>query len=98
MAAVAKTEELLNPIGEFEPEDVGLAPRPSDLNNKVIGLLDNSMMGAEELLARTEQLLSERYKFARVFKTKKPKASMSLPEAEMDKLVACDVVVAGIGL
>ena len=98
MATVAKAEGLLNPIGEVDPVDLGLAPRPSDLNNKVIGFLDNSMTGAAELLERTEQLLSERYKFAGVFKTKKPKASLPLPDGEMEKLARCDVVVAGIGL
>ncbi|MBI2906282.1 MAG: hypothetical protein HYX92_01360 [Chloroflexi bacterium] len=58
--------DLLSPIGEVETRDVGLAPRVGDLNGKVLGLLDNDMLGSAALLKQVVQRLSERFRFASI--------------------------------
>ncbi|MBI2908943.1 MAG: hypothetical protein HYX92_14970 [Chloroflexi bacterium] len=89
-------QKLLNPVGEVEYVDMGLAPRLGDLNGKVIGFLDNSKRNADALIARTEALLHERFKLGPVFRTRKLRASGRAQD--MEELAKCDAVVAGIGL
>lgn len=88
--------KLLNPVGEVELVDMGLAPRLSDLNGKVIGFLDNSKWNAKPLLYRMEELLRERYNLGVAVHSRKIRASGGSPE--MDKLEKCDAVISGIGL
>lgn len=68
---VAQRALLLNPVGEVGPLDLGLAPRLPDLNGKVLGLIDNAKPNADVLMAKVEQLLTERYRFSRIFRTRK---------------------------
>ena len=63
---------VLNPVAAALPADVKLAPRPQDLNGKVLGLLNNSKFNAEALLDQIAALLADRYEFANVIKRSKP--------------------------
>ena len=59
--------EILNPAGEAEAvAKKALALRPSTLDGKRLGLIFNQKPGGEVLLARTAELLKERYKIAEV--------------------------------
>ncbi len=87
---------LFNPVGEVEPLDLGLAPRIPDLNGKVLGLIDNAKPNANVLVDKLERVLTERYKFARIFRTRKRKSSG--PAHEMAELEKCDLVIGGIAL
>lgn len=93
----ARSAELLNPLGQADVEDAGLAHRPTDLNGKVACFIDNGQVKVDAFLDRVEMRLSERFKFARIVRKRKSKASSSCPDlAELPK--NCDFVVAGIGL
>ncbi|MFH1485277.1 MAG: hypothetical protein ABIH46_04330 [Chloroflexota bacterium] len=96
LAAGKNLRILLNPIGEVEFVDMGLALRVNDLKGKTIGFLDNSKWNAQPLLARTEELIRAKYEIKGVFHTRKLRASGS--SQDMDELAKCDAVVAGIGL
>jgi hypothetical protein len=59
--------EVLNPAGRIAKiEKKPLAPRPPSLDGKRIGLVFNLKTGGDTLLARTAELLKERYKIADV--------------------------------
>ena len=93
---VAQKTLLLNPIGDVEPLDYGLAPRLPDLNGKVLGLIDNAKPNSNVLVDKLEKVLTERYSFARIFRTRKRKSSG--PAHEMAELEKCDLVIGGIAL
>jgi len=61
------TLEVLNPAGQIAKiEKKPLASRPASLDGKRIGLVYNLKTGGDTLLARTAELLKERYKIADV--------------------------------
>ena len=92
-----KTIEVLNPTGRAARVDLAIAPRVNDLNGKTIGLIDNGKANFDIFLARVEELLSQKFRFADVLHAKKVMVSMPLDKNEIEKLVAdCDVVVNGM--
>lgn len=92
LAATAKQVELLNPVGEVEAIDLGLAERPRDLNGLRIAFLDNSRPKADLFLARVEELLVQRFRFAQVLRLRKNTASS--PHPDLPSVVrSADVVV-----
>ena len=71
MDKTAKTSqvrlEVLNPAGEVGAiARKSLAPRPSTLDGKRLGLIFNQKTGGDVLLQRTAELLQERYKIKEV--------------------------------
>lgn len=59
--------EVLNPAGKvMKVEKKPLAPRPSTLEGKRLGLVFNLKPGGEILLTRTAELLKERFKIKEV--------------------------------
>ena len=88
MATVHTKEiEILEPIGEVEePAQYRLAPRVTDLNGKVLGLLSNHQPNADLLIDKLEYLLKKRFNFAEVIRGE-----------ESDIVGRCDVFVTGIG-
>jgi hypothetical protein len=89
---------ILDPTSPPLAVHARLATRPSDLNGKVLGLLNNSKLNAANLLDEVGELLSERYQFAKVIKGSKPNASTPCPEAIVKEFAAsCDVLVTSNG-
>ena len=88
--------ELLSPIGEAETKDLGLAPRLADLNGKVIGFLDNDMLGSSTLLKRIRERLSERFKFASV-ETERRFGNLPARQAGEKLSRRCDFAIAALG-
>lgn len=89
---------VLNPVAAALPADVKLAPRPQDLNGKVLGLLNNSKFNAEALLDQIAALLADRYEFANVIKRSKPTASRPCPQDTVKELASlCDVIITSSG-
>ena len=89
---------MLDPTSPPLPVDARMAERPDTLNGKVLGLLDNHKLNANNLLDDIERLLSERYEFAEVVRTFKPDVSRPAPSDTLDELIEqCDVVVTAIG-
>ncbi|MBI2909694.1 MAG: hypothetical protein HYX92_18800 [Chloroflexi bacterium] len=91
--------EILDPYSEPKPQLHSLAPRPGDLNGKVIGILDNTKANAAEVLDEIQAKLMERFSFAEVIRKSQPPHRV---EGTMTSLLAeladrCDVVVTGVG-
>ena len=60
---------MVSPLAEYLDESVtasGLAPRPSSLDGKVLGLLPNWRPSAVEILQAVGKLLGERYRLKAV--------------------------------
>lgn len=87
--------QLLSPIGEAETKDVGLAPRIGDLNGKVIGLLDNDMLGSTVLLNRVVRRLSERFQFLSIQIERRFGNPAKQAGEKLSK--RCDFVIAALG-
>ncbi|MFC1910541.1 hypothetical protein ACFLXC_04570 [Chloroflexota bacterium] len=87
--------EVLNPSGKIQKVDKRpLAPRPSSLDGKRIGLVYNLKTGGDTLLARTAELLKERYKIKEVSWYKRP-CCMAPPEGYIEDAAAgSDVIIA----
>jgi hypothetical protein len=89
---------VLNPTAAALPADVELAPRPEDLNGKVLGLLDNSKLNAAALLELVADLLGERYEFATIIQRSKPTASRPCPQDVVQELASlCDIIITSNG-
>ena len=91
--------EILTPIVEDRKREIGLAPRVDDLNNKVIGILDNNWeTGYVSFLDRVEKLLSERYKSSRIIRRTKLEKTAGAPADLIDELSSsCQAVINGLG-
>lgn len=90
--------ELLDPTGEILQPKVHLAPRPEDLNGKVIGFLDNGYSNVDVLLAKLEAVLSSRCKFARIVRRCIASPQGTATKETLDQIAEeCDIAVTGVG-
>lgn len=94
--------EVLDPTAQAETKETTLARHIDDLNDKVIGFLDNGKPNIDLFLAQVEKVLSQRFQFTDVLHTGKRKvglgAGVACPDEALDELASrCDVVVNGIG-
>jgi hypothetical protein len=82
----------LDPTAEREPVARALAPRPSSLEGKVVGLLDISKPRGDVFLDRLETLLSERG--LRTLRFRKPTFTKVAPvDLRHEIATKCDVVI-----
>ena len=91
--------KIIDPTGHDQGlTDLALSPRPSSLQGKRLGLLDNSKANAEVILKAIARILDEEYEFSEVFYIKKHSASLPpLPEVLEELPRNCDMVIAGVG-
>ena len=76
------TLEVLNPRGEIEPpKALGISPRLSDLEGKIIGLYDNGKQGFAAFLDVIEKLLKGKYPTA-IIKRYRGAFDLGMPLAE----------------
>ena len=73
-----------------------VAPRPSSLDGKVVGLLDNSKDLVDVLLGEVERLLRADYPQARFRQFRKQSVSGAAPDL-LEELATCDAVVTAVG-
>ena len=90
---------MVDPTGEApDSQSMNLAPRPTDLRGKRLGLLDNSKANSDVILRAIAAILNERYEFSEIFYTKKHSASLPpRPEILADLHRNADIVIAGVG-
>jgi hypothetical protein len=90
---------LLNPEGHSEERRQALAPRRfTTLDGARLGLLGNSKLNADAVLAAIGNLLHERYALETIVARTKPSFSHPAPPALVDEMAgACDLVIAGVG-
>lgn len=93
------TSILLNPEGRSEERRYELAPRRyTSLDGATIGLLGNTKLNADAILAAVGDLLRQRYAVAAIIARTKPTFSQPAPKELVDELAAaCDVVLTGVG-
>lgn len=85
----------LDPRGGGSRHTSGIAPRPSALDGKVIGLLSNNKPNSEPLLRDVAELLGERYAVASVIEANKGSHRIPAPpEMIADLAERCDAVIA----
>jgi hypothetical protein len=88
--------ELLNPRGIIQLDENPIAQRPSTLDKKILGLIDNNKDNADLFLNALHGMISERSQIAEVIKIKKPGPSTpaSFPQEFLDK---CDCAINAVG-
>ena len=90
--------KILDPTVAPDPIEAAVAKRESALDGKVLGLLNNSKINGDRLLALVRDELAARYAFRDVVVMTKSGASIPADDAMLEALASrCDVVVTAIG-
>jgi len=97
--ALLNTEAIVSPEGTSHAEQHRLAPRRfTTLDGVRLGLLGNSKLNADAVLAAVGDLLKEHYAIESVFVRSKSSFSKPAPEELIDEVVRnSDVVLTGVG-
>jgi hypothetical protein len=74
-----------------------LAPRPTSLEGKTVGILFNSKVNADVYLERIQELIAEKYSDVQFVYQAKPTATWPMKPENLDVLRDCDVVVNAFG-
>jgi|SaaInl7_200m_RNA_FD_contig_21_474936_length_372_multi_2_in_0_out_0_1 hypothetical protein len=87
---------LINPRGVFQREVNPIAPRPESLDNKVLGLVENSKDNADIFLDAVRQRIQKSWNIKEVIQISKSISGTPAPytDAFFDK---CDIVVNAFG-
>jgi hypothetical protein len=89
---------LIKPVNEAIPEQSRYAPRPTGLEGKRLGLLDNSKNNADRFLEMVAQILDAQYGFRHIVRHRKPPASKPVaPEVIEEWTKLCDLAIVGVG-
>ena len=89
---------LIKPVNEAIPEQSSYAPRPTGLEGKRVGLLDNSKNNAGRFLEMVAGILDEQYGFRNIVRHRKPSASKPVaPEVIEEWKELCDLAIVGVG-
>ena len=95
---------MVNELGFVDPtaggskEIILLAPRPTNLSGKVVGLIDNTKEQADIILQTIGEALRERYGVEGVIVRRKEHYSKPATEEMIDDMAKqVDIAVAGLG-
>ena len=95
---------MANGLGFIDPsagggkETILLAPRPTDLSGKVVGLLDNTKEQADIILQTVGEALCERYGVeALIIRRKEHYSKPAAAEIIEEMAGQVDVAIAGLG-
>ena len=95
---------MVNDLGFIDPTaggskpQIALAPRPTDLAGKVVGLLDNTKEQADIILQTLGEALRERYGVANVIMRRKEHYSKPATDELIDAMAKeVDVAIAALG-
>jgi hypothetical protein len=95
---------MANDLGFIDPsagsskQQIDLAPRPTDLSGKVVGLLDNTKEQADIILQTLGEALRERYGVAKIIMRRKEHYSKPATDALIDDMAKeIDVAIAALG-
>ena len=89
---------FIDPTASKHRAKIALAPRPMDLANKVVGLLDNSKEQADVILDAVAKTLRERYGVAKVVVQRKEHFSKPASNYMLDAMAKeAQIAVAALG-
>lgn len=95
---MASNLPFIDPTANRGQAKVLLAPRPFDLDGKVLGLLDNSKEQADIILETIAGVLRERHGVAGVVVRRKPAFSIVATEEVLNEMAReVDVAIAALG-
>ena len=95
---MAKGLGFIDPTAGGKIETILMAPRPTDLTGKVVGLLDNTKEQADIILRTIGEALCERYGVERVVIRRKEHYSKPAAVKIIDEMAEeVDVAIAGLG-
>ena len=96
MSDGTKTLLLYEPVAEEGKDQDRLAQRPSTLDGKVVGLLNNTKDLVDTLLAEVKDLLRKDFPKAEFRFFRKESVSGAAPEL-LEDMANCDAVVGAVG-
>ena len=97
MTTAQRTVEILVPVAEDVPEEVGLSTSLSGLEGKVVGLLENRKFHADTFMQKLEQTLLNDYGVKKVVYNRKVTYSAAHPDEKLDELLReCDAIIHAI--
>ena len=89
---------FVDPTVGSASKKVALAARPSDLNGKVVGILDNTKEQADIILETLGEALREKYGVKEVVMRRKEHYSKPAPDEMIEEMASqCDVVICALG-
>jgi len=90
--------ELLDPTVEVATRPITYVDRPSSLEGKRIGLVENTKFNSDQLLARIGDILKTEYGAAGWTMFRKRNSSVPAHDEIVQEIAkSCDVMVAGVG-
>ena len=89
---------VYNPTGGPIADKIGMAPRIENLQNGVLGVIDNGKTNSDTVLSRIVANLAERYSLEEVVTVKKHSVSHAIKDEDAHMLAQkCNFILAGIG-
>ena len=89
---------VYNPTGGPTAEKMGMAPRIENLQNGILGVIDNGKTNSDTVLNRIVSNLAKRYALEEIVTIKKHSVSHAIKDDAAQMLAQkCDFVLAGIG-
>ena len=97
MTTASHTIEILVPVAEDVPEEIGLTASLSGLEGKVVGLLENRKYHADTFMRELEQTLLNDYGVKQVVYNRKSTYSAAHPDDKLEALLSeCDAIIHAI--
>ena len=89
---------VYNPTSGPTAENIGMAPRIENLQNGILGVIDNGKTNSDTVLNRIVTKLTERFSLIDVVTVKKHSVSHAIKDDKARMLAQkCNFVLAGIG-
>ena len=89
---------VYNPTSGPAAEKMGMAPRIENLQNGILGVIDNGKTNSDTVLNRIVSILAERYALKEIVTIKKHSVSHAVKDDAAQMLAQkCNFVLAGIG-
>ena len=89
---------VYNPTSGPTAEKMGMAPRIENLQNGILGVIDNGKTNSDTVLNRIVSNLAKRYALEEIVTIKKHSVSHAIKDDAAQMLAQkCDFVLAGIG-